>query len=72
MSYIVSKNGKAKTQEPDAVDKAMALIFLQEALITEDYEGCPALIAAAKRCGARSREITRILARSPRRVTGRA
>ena len=68
---IVFNNEKSKTVRPDALDKAVALIFLSEALRKEAYEGCAALVAKARHSGARSKEISRVLAGNIRRVKGR-
>ena len=71
MSNIITNSGKLQTARPDAVDKAIALIFLKEALIAEAYESCSALIETAKRCGARTREISKLLAGAAPKVKGR-
>ncbi len=71
MSNTVYNDETTRTVKPDAVDKALALIFLNEALMTEEYEGCAALIKKAKRSGARSREISKLLAGAARRVKRR-
>lgn len=71
MSNIVFNNERPKTVKPDAVDKAIALIFLKQALVDEEYEGCARLVNKAKCCGARTREINRILSTVTPRVKGR-
>ena len=68
----VFRKGNVKTVKPDALDKVIALIFLKHALVAEEYEGCEALIAKARFCGARSREISRILAEPAPRVKRRS
>ena len=71
MSNTIYNREQPKTVKPDALDKAIALIFLTDALVKEHYEGCAGLIDQAKRNGARTREINRVLARFTRRVKGR-
>ena len=63
----VFNNRKTKTAGPHELNKLVALLSLEEALVAEEYEVCAGLIATAKGYGAHPGEIRKVLAGSARR-----
>lgn len=57
---ITNKNHEP--QAPDELLKITALLYFKEALVKQEYEQCPALIATAKRFGANQVDIWNVIA----------
>jgi len=57
-----------KTVTPDETLKETALLYLQEALVKEQYEQAPKLIYTAKRYGAKTSDIRKAIAWYIRRL----
>ena len=59
---VIQNNQKNQQANPDDVLKATALLYLQDALVSEQYEDAPELIATAKKFGAQQGEISKVIA----------
>jgi hypothetical protein len=58
---VVFNNGKTITVTFNDMLRVTALLYLKDALIKEEYEGCAELIKAAKSFGARQSEVSKVL-----------
>ncbi len=59
---VVLKNRPKVTVTAEEVLKETALLYLSEAILKEDYEQCPELIARAKEFGVKPAEISELIA----------
>jgi len=60
--HLIFKNENNKPILKDDTLKITALLYLKEALITEQYEKCAELIRKAKRFGAQQEDISHVIA----------
>jgi len=56
------RNTNQEPQAPDELLKVTALLYFKEALVKQEFEDCPSLIATAKRYGATQPEIWNVIA----------
>ena len=61
-NYLGMANQK-KPAAPNEVLKATALIYLEDALVNEEYEKCPELVAKAQYFGAGKSDIRKVIAK---------
>lgn len=62
-SKIQFTNKKREPRSADVILKATALLYLQEALISENYEQAPDLIRQAYKYGAEKQEVRKVIDR---------
>ena len=58
---VVLKNDNNKPTVPDELLKTTSLLYFKEALRNQQFEQCPALIKTAKRFGAESADIRKVI-----------
>ena len=61
MKNTTFQNANNKPAANDELLKITALLYFKEALVDQEYEQCPALIANAKRYGARRADIKQVI-----------
>ncbi|HBO97431.1 MAG TPA: hypothetical protein DD648_05325 [Candidatus Omnitrophica bacterium] len=56
-------NNKTKPEFSEDARKAISLLYLEEALYKEQYEECAEIVSSAKRFGAESSDINKVIAK---------
>ena len=67
---VILKSEESCFVNSDGIHKATALLYLKEALLKEEYEGCKELADSARKFGAQQGEISKVIAAYLRGNTG--
>ena len=61
-NMTIFKGGGSRSLSQDEILKVTALLYLKEALLKEEYEGCQELVDSARKFGAQQGEINEVIA----------
>ena len=66
----IFKDGGIRSSSRDEILKVTALLYLKEALLKEEYEGCQELVDSARKFGAQQGEVNEVIAVTLREKEG--